>query len=179
MNSAKKNKKVLPAKITIFELLAVNCPKQSTLLLDKYQKARAKDTADLETKLVELYRSQPDKKEIEKEFASIHPHKEWIIDYMKPANPPEEIKVEEVAPTKETKVVDDGYYQANGCNCPSCRAQRHSYACGCGGHSSFMGSNNNNTPQRMERDNTIGILALVGVAFLAGYVLHNYKVVKA
>lgn len=60
-------------------LLANEATQGSAKLLSKYKKPKAKNHADLEVKLAELYFEQPDKVEFEKELAEIHPHKKWLI----------------------------------------------------------------------------------------------------
>ena len=49
-------------------------------LLKKYTKQTAKNFADLEVKLGELYVKADDKLKLEKEMARIHPHKKWIFE---------------------------------------------------------------------------------------------------
>lgn len=60
-------------------LLANEAAKESSGILAKYGKPKAKNHADLEVKLAELYFEQPDKKQLEKELAEIHPHKKWLV----------------------------------------------------------------------------------------------------
>lgn len=88
-----------PRQINLLELLAINSTKPACRLLDRYKQPRAKDYADLQVKLAELYGEHPDKILIEKEFANIHPHKEWIIQHCSPS---------------ET-VIDEGTSNACGC----------------------------------------------------------------
>lgn len=72
MNSRKQ-------EITLMTLLANEAAKESAGVLEKYNKPKAKNHADLEVKLAELYFDQPDKIQIEKELAEIHPHKKWLV----------------------------------------------------------------------------------------------------
>ena len=60
-------------------LLANEATKESAQILEKYKKPKAQNHSDLEVKLAELYFEQPDKLQIEKELAEIHPHKKWIV----------------------------------------------------------------------------------------------------
>jgi hypothetical protein len=165
--NTQKKKLPRPPKITIMELLAVNCTAKSRALLDKYGVEKPKNYDDLQSKLVDLYKNCQDKKQLEKEFAEIHPHKEWIIDYVAPAPTKPEIKVEAVKTEPVTRVLDDGYYNAYGPN-----NQRHLCACGCGGHSNFLGANTRNESNKVDPNMVIGILALMT---FAGLVLYTQK----
>lgn len=48
-------------------------------LLQKYNQPKPKNHQDLENKLATLYVNSPDKPELEKELAYIHPHKNWLL----------------------------------------------------------------------------------------------------
>jgi hypothetical protein len=75
------NKKQPKKDITLMTLLAYESTADARRLLKKHNLPDAKSYADLEIKLCELYYATPDenKKELEKEFAEIHPHKKWIL----------------------------------------------------------------------------------------------------
>jgi hypothetical protein len=77
----KRNNKLYSKKqeITLMTLLAHEAAKDSSAMLKKYNKPKAQNHDDLEVKLAELYFEQPDKLQIEKELAEIHPHKNWLI----------------------------------------------------------------------------------------------------
>jgi hypothetical protein len=60
-------------------ILANEAANESRHILKKYNKPNAANHADLEVKLAELYFEQPDKIQIEKDLAEIHPHKKWLI----------------------------------------------------------------------------------------------------
>jgi hypothetical protein len=66
-------------EITLMTLIANEATADARKLLKKYNKADAKDCADLEMKLAQLYFATSDKIEIEKDLAAIHPHKNWIL----------------------------------------------------------------------------------------------------
>lgn len=66
-------------EITLMTVLANEAAKESAEILAKYNKPKAKNHTDLEVKLAELYFEQPDKLQIEKELAEIHPHKKWLV----------------------------------------------------------------------------------------------------
>lgn len=77
----KRNNKLNKKKqeITLMTILANEADKESRHILKKYKKPNAKDHADLEVKLAELYFEQDDKLALEKDLAEIHPHKNWIV----------------------------------------------------------------------------------------------------
>ncbi len=79
-----KPKKQPKPNIPLLELLAINATGPSRLLLKKHGKEDAKGYEDLRDKLADLYQSEKDKIAIEKEFAEIHPHKEFILKYLAP-----------------------------------------------------------------------------------------------
>ena len=60
-------------------LLAYESTADARRLLKKYGYPDAKSYGDLEVKLAELYYAVPDKLSLEKEFAEIHPHKNWVL----------------------------------------------------------------------------------------------------
>ena len=82
-NPPTKHKKQKPT-IPLLELLAINATGPARLLLKKHGKQDADGYEDLQYKLAELYDSEKDKLAIEKEFAEIHPHKEFILKYLTP-----------------------------------------------------------------------------------------------
>src|SRR6478752_6420205 len=77
--------KIKKPPITITELLAINKTADCRKLLQKHGIADAKNYEGLQDKLVELYRSTPDKRELEKRVALMHPHKEFILKYCAPS----------------------------------------------------------------------------------------------
>lgn len=94
-------------EITLMTLLAYESTEDAQKLLQKYKKPKAKNFADLEVKLGELYVSADDKLKLEKEMASIHPHKKWLMERTEPVVKVESKKVEVVAePIKEEKKTD-------------------------------------------------------------------------
>lgn len=120
---------------TLLSVLANGSTENARALLKKHSGQDAKDTRDLEVKLAKVYAHSPRKIDIEKEFAEIHPHKDFILKYLapKPEKKEEKVeqKVEEVKqePKKEIVselVLDKGYVNFNGhppCgnpNCPYC-----------------------------------------------------------
>ena len=142
--------------ITLMTLLANESVAESRNLLKKYGKEDAKDHKDLEVKLAELYFATPDKVQLEKELASIHPHKNWILKYYPQVK--EEIKQEpikeEALPIKENKSNADG-------------------DCGC--ISNFDASSTPNTQRIITPLDYVAIIGLVGVIGLTFYVISKQK----
>ncbi len=105
-NNRNNRKKKKRPEITIMTLLACEKPKESTELLQKNGKGRAKNYKDLERKLTELYFDpNSDKAQMEKELANIHPHKDWFLRVMAPEiEAKKEVVVEPDPPGKQVKV---------------------------------------------------------------------------
>lgn len=129
---------------TLLSVLANGSWDSASDLLKKHSGQDATDPKDLEVKLARVYALSPRKYEIEKEFASIHPHKDFILKY----NTPKVEKIEEapksplaeVKPTFEAeipnkveddkivvaqKIIHEGYASAEGeshapCGNPNC-----------------------------------------------------------
>jgi len=77
-------KQTNPQAIRLLELLAHNASVSSKALLEKYGEPEAISYDDLEAKLSDIYKKAKDKVAIEKEFANIHPHKDFILKYLSP-----------------------------------------------------------------------------------------------
>ena len=147
---------------TLLSVLANASTDKARQLLMNHTGQDASDTNDLQVKLARLYAVSTSKHDIEKEFAEIHPHKDFILKYAKkkeePTKPLEaetENKIEEGKVVKQV-IAHDGYLNAEGhppCgnpNCPkcgrylncegnqNCSCNQKSNACGCG-NSSFSG----------------------------------------
>lgn len=86
-----KNQKTKPPTIPLLELLAYNSTISARNLLKKHNMPAAIGYSDLQHKLAELYEKSNDPLAVEKEFASIHPHRELILKHLAP--PPVETKV--------------------------------------------------------------------------------------
>lgn len=132
----KKNNKKTEYK-TLLSALAYGSPDDSQKLVIKYGGDKAKNYEDLEYKLAQIYANSPDKIEIERQFASIHPHSKFILKYLSPKKvdqPLEPIIEKKIVTDEGTKnvksiVVHDGYENAegniknistSGCTCPYC-----------------------------------------------------------
>jgi hypothetical protein len=69
-------------KITIMGLLANCSTDEARALLKNYGYPDAKNKTDLEVQLAKLYKDTDDKRQLEKDFAEIHPHKNFIGKYI-------------------------------------------------------------------------------------------------
>ena len=154
-NREKKSNKSnsLRQDITLMTLLANESTSDSRKLLKKYGFKDADNHKDLEVKLAELYFATPDKIQIEKELASIHPHKDWILKYY-----PQKIEVVKEEPkVEETLSKIENISQADG-------------GCGCGCSSNFDASTPN-IQKSLSPIDYVAILGVVGIIGLSFYVI--------
>lgn len=104
-------KKQQPKKkdITLMTVLAYESTADAQKLLKKYGREPAKGYADLEVKLANLYFDTPDKVQLEKELAEIHPHKKWLLDNITPLVTIEkqEVSIEAKPNEKSQKEVEE------------------------------------------------------------------------
>jgi hypothetical protein len=161
----------LKKDVSMLALLANSNTHNCRLLLKKLGKEDAKNHLDLELKLAEIYKAAPDKIVIEKQFAEIHPHKDFILKHLAPA--PVEIdktKIEVVNPDiieqDITNSKDFVSEQFHGC-CGTSSASGHSCSCGC--NSNFSGITGESETKSSKID--ITIIGLVAVVALFGMVL--------
>ena len=169
---AKKTNKQKKYK-TLLSVLANGSTDEARALLIKNSGEDAKDEQDLENKLARMYANSSSKIDIEKQFAEIHPHKDFILKYVKPQEELKPLKALDMPVVAESKIVDsgkmviahDGYSSANGeGGCPStcpCMANKFSNATG-----ESQGAINNNSNQ------TALVLGLVSVVAIFGMVLY-------
>jgi hypothetical protein len=158
-NREKKSNKSnsLRQDITLMTLLANESTSDSRKLLKKYGFKDADNHKDLEVKLAELYFATPDKIQIEKELASIHPHKDWILKYY-----PQNIEVVKEEPkVEETLSKIENISQADG-------------GCGCGCSSNFDASTPN-IQKSLSPIDYVAILGVVGIIGLSFYVISKQK----
>ncbi len=167
---AKKNNKQKKYK-TLLSVLANGSTDDARALLIKNSGEDAKNEQDLESKLARMYANSSSKIDIEKQFAEIHPHKDFILKYVKPKEELQHIKPLDAPIVSEEKIVDsgkmviahDGYSNASGDNnCPAlcpCMANKYSNATG-----DSQPLNNSNQ--------TIIVLGLVSVVAIFGMVLY-------
>ncbi len=168
------SKKVKKPPITITELLSINRTADCRRLLKANGMPDATSHADLQNKLVELYRNTPDKRELEKQIAELHPHREFILKYL-PVK--DDIKVQPVTDVDaKTKVIANEWAGTEGNR--NAYNQKYLCACGCGG-SSFDGTGPNKfatIERRLQQQNTLTIIVgtLVAVG-LIGAIIHYSK----
>jgi hypothetical protein len=143
MQNQKKPKKPKPT-IPLMELLAYNSTGPARMLLKKYGKEDATGYANLEEKLSNLYYESKDKIEIEKQFAQIHPHRDFILKYL---SPPE---------VKTNVIVKEPLSACDGCGGD------------CGKKSNAEGDQTVLTP-RVNTDFLIASVAIVGIVGLVIY----------
>ncbi len=159
-------KKIKKSPITITELLAINKTADCRRLLKDHKIDDARNYEDLQHKLVELYRSSPDKKDVERKIAMMHPHKDFILKYCGPAvEVPQEIKVGPGSPVKEegpSKVIANDFKNDEG-DRSGFDARYHS-ACGCQ-YSSFSGPT-------QQQQNTFALVAMVAIV---GIIVYSMK----
>lgn len=169
---AKKNKKTTYK--TLLSVLANGSTDEARALLIKNFGEDAKNMQDLENKLARMYASSTSKIDIERQFAEIHPHKDFILKYVKPKEELQALKAQATTPVAVVdKIVDsgkmvvahDGYSNADGDNnCPAlcpCMANKYSNATGEG-----QVANNGGVNQ------TALVLGLVSVVAIFGMVLY-------
>ena len=153
-NKRKKGK----LDITLMTVLANEATAKSRKLLKQYGEDDAKDYNDLEVKLAELYFKTPDKVKLEKELASIHPHKNWILKNTEPIVKKEEITIVEPIEKKSNMDDNDCPTSKTPCHCSNCRFNNQ--------FSSFDGdSNKNNSSTGMEWVGPVGMLAIIGMTW--------------
>jgi hypothetical protein len=82
---------------TLLSALANGSTEQAREIIKERLGFDAKDSKDLQHKLAQLYSTTTDKAELEKVFANIHPHKDFILKYFPP------LKTQIIAPNNEIK----------------------------------------------------------------------------
>jgi len=131
----------------LMKTLAYGATDESRALLKKYNKPDARDHQDLVICLANLYTSVPDKRELEKELASIHPHKDFILKYNKDN-------------TIEPMTVD----QAN-----------EELKSNCSGGCPSSNADGKQTIKNVFQDKTVVIVSMVSVVAIVGLYLHYKK----
>jgi len=183
---------------TLLSTLANGATSESRKLLLKHTGEDAVNTKDLELKLAKVYSTSNSKIDVEKEFAEIHPHKEFILKYNKPKEQEKEqqqieIKEEIKAVIEEPPVVnnDDDFYSMIGrgrglgrCNnplCPICNPKKannfNNY--GFDGYSNIDNANNsnqnNNQNNSLNIQSSIIVIAMVSLVALSVMFLSTKK----
>jgi hypothetical protein len=152
------------AKKTLLSLIAYGSTKEAQDILFKNTGQKAIGYPDLEYKLAQFYANSPDKASLEKEFAEIHPHKDFILKYLSP-------KVEvDVEHDKDGDAVREVKLPVEGEETSSCDG---SPSCSCNSKetqpmSGFVGSQPMMGGGHRNNDNMIlGVLGLVAIVGLA------------
>ena len=162
---------------TLLSTLANGATSDSRRLLIEKTGSDAKNTKDLADRLARLYASSDDKIEIEKLFAAMHPHKDFILKYSAPK------KFEEKTTTTIAIPVDMNESQnahekqvhkmANlpDCKCHECNMRILSNASGVDGSSSgaMTGGSHDKTHVYL----IAGSLAIIAILGLV--VIHKHK----
>lgn len=156
-------------------ILASNCPEDCKEILKKYkgENCRTSNPKEIEMKLARMYALSPSKLEIEKDFAKIHPHKEFILknESVKNSENPIEKVVEEGEIKKSPIVIESE--QTNNKEIPT--------TCGCKCAENTF-SNADSTIQQPEystfqrQDNQpIFMLSIIGIVAVCGMFFYLKK----
>ena len=137
-------------RVTLLGVISNGSTSDARKLLKKYDEPDATNHDDLEFKLTKLYAKAPDKIQLEKELAEIHPHKEFILKYNTPKTELTEIPKDVIEATKAMATETEN-------NSTSC-------ACGCGS-SNANGSptNSQSTGQGMGLNSGIIVMGMLGI----------------
>lgn len=136
-------------------LLANESPRESAAILSKYNKPKAKNHADLEVKLAELYYEQPDKVQFEKELAEIHPHKKWL---MRTLNLVDEVKAKDDAAKKSEEIVVKESCISSRCHDENCPIHGNKSTL----FTNFTGVDNNAKSESTSKDDTMKYVVVLG-----------------
>lgn len=150
-------------KITIMGLLANCSTDDARLLLKKYGYPNAKNKAELELQLAKLYKDASDKKQIEKEFAEIHPHKNFLQRYLAPQKPIETTEITAEKIIENPSVI--GNEIVSNCNGDS--------ACECC-NSAFDGNTNQKNSFLSNNDKLI-VFGMFGIVSILALVIVSQK----
>lgn len=155
-------------------LLADCSTDEARLLLKKYGMPPAKNKGELELLLAKLYKTCDDKKQLEKDFADIHPHKYFLKKYIAP---PPVVKSEPIAEEILSQVSNQA---ATPVQMPefvsNCNGNTN---CGCS-DSNFNGSNsskNTDTTGSNDKDKLI-VYGMFGIVSILALVLISQQIKK-
>jgi hypothetical protein len=151
---ASKNSKVRNGgqEITLMTVLANEATGPSRKILKEYGISDAKDYKDLEVKLAELYFKTPDKVELEKKLAFIHPHRKWILKNTEPIVVEKQVEEE----------VKSNFDDTDKCTCQNCKKMYQ--------NQDFLNADGGNqNTQKLDISSIIAptlLLAVVGLTFV-------------
>ena len=173
---------------TLLSVLANGSTEKAVDLLKKYTGEVAYNTKDLELKLARAYASSTSKKDIEKEFAEIHPHKDFILKYIQPKVDVSSLKPDAlITPNNQTEKTDttgmvmlhDGYANANGETHAPCGNSKCNYCkryfsncCGDQNNTASLNASGEISLQGATPSNNILILGLVSIVAIASVVMY-------
>ena len=163
-----------PKKITIMGLLADCSTDEARVLLKKYGMPPAKNKAELELALAKLYKNCDDKKQLERDFAEIHPHKEFLKKYIFP-KPPEksEVVVEDKKEETTTPSIPPVQMPEFVSNCngnPNCTCCNSNF-------NGADGSKNTNETTSNDKDKLI-VYGMFGIVSILALVLISQQIKK-
>ena len=150
-------------KITIMGLLANSSTDDARLLLKKYGYPNARNRAELELSLAKIYKDADDKRQVEKDFAEIHPHKNFLKKYLTIETPKENVEIvaEKIVETPLT-TIEESTSNCNGdTTCSCCK-------------SSFDGTQKSNSLKLSENDKLI-IFGMFGIVSILALVIVSQK----
>lgn len=149
-------------------LLAECSTNEARQLLSKYGMPPAKNKAELELALANLYKNCDDKKQLEKDFANIHPHKEFMKKYLSPTAPKKELVVEElkIEETKITPEIPKPIMPEPVSNCNG----NEKCNCACSDFSGIDGNPSKQTEKTIDKDKLI-IFGMFGIVSILALVL--------
>jgi hypothetical protein len=161
---------------SLLSILATNCPDGCKVILNKYngEPCVTNNPKELEMKLGRMYALSSNKLDIEKDFANIHPHKDFILKNKPVSKVEQEIPniVAESDIKKEPIIIEQPIAQqevvSTACQCKSCSKEPFSSADG------ITESGNNQSLQRPS-DNSLVILSIFGIVAIFGMVLYAKK----
>lgn len=164
MAKEKENKEKRAKYDSLISALSRGYTLEARRLLKKYSGQDAKSISDLEMKLAQFYIKSNDKLTLEKEFAEIHPHKDFILKYIR--------KEEPVVVEEEPKIViGDMYSSADGERKSNCEGTN----CNCGGVTQKMSGADGSQSTQSNGNNSIMILGLVTIVVMVSLVVINNK----
>lgn len=166
---------------TLLSVLANGSTDKARDLLKRHSGQDATNSQDLQVKLARVYALSPSKIEIEKEFAQIHPHKDFILKYLSPKAEVSTPVVDKVVVKEE--VVEQGHAPCGNPRCTKCNeffncGGNSSCSCGktsnaCGSCSQFSGADGGQSlAVQPQNQNAVVIVGLVSIVALFGMVLY-------
>jgi len=155
------------SKITIMGLLADCSTNDARKLLKKYGIPDAKNKKDLELKLAQLYKTCDDKKQLEKDFAEIHPHKEFMKKYLLPTAPVKsEVVLEDIIAPNSLKpvIVEKVPEDTSNCDGKACSCNNSNFS---GADGTTLTTTNSTDKDKLIIYGMFGIVSILALVFIA------------